>query len=205
MADVFISYARDDRAIAERLADAITTAGKSVWWDRHIKGGAEFARDIEAQLDAATHVLVLWSKDAVNSRWVKDEASEAAESGRLIAASIDGTPPPLGFRQFHTIELAAWAKKGAEIPAELADALDAEVRAPTASYAKEASKPFWKKPAFIAALVAAFVAAFATIWTIFPVKMFPRGEERSFLRSSLTMSVSYQSSSIWEGLSPMTY
>ena len=130
MADVFLSYARGDRVIAERLAHAIGAAGLTVWWDRHIKGGAEFSRDIEQQLDAASRVLVLWSKEAVNSRWVRDEASVAADSGRLVSATIDGTQPPLGFRQFQTVDLQKWSAKGAAIPPELAEALDVEASAP---------------------------------------------------------------------------
>lgn len=131
MADVFLSYARGDRALAERLAHAIGESGLTVWWDRHIKGGAEFSRDIEQQLDAASKVVVLWSKEAGNSRWVRDEAGVAADSGRLVSATIDGTPPPLGFRQFQTIDLKGWTAKGAPIPPDLAAALevDAPVRA----------------------------------------------------------------------------
>jgi TolB-like protein len=129
LADVFLSYARGDRNVAERLANAISDTGLTVWWDRHIKGGAEFSRDIEHQLEAAGRVLVLWSKEAVTSRWVRDEASVAADSGRLVSVTIDGTPPPLGFRQFQTINLKAWTAKGAAIPAELAEALEVETMA----------------------------------------------------------------------------
>ena len=139
MADVFLSYARGDRAVAERLAHAIGEAGLTVWWDRHIKGGAEFSRDIEHELEAASRVLVLWSKEAVNSRWVRDEASVAADSRRLVSATIDGTPPPLGFRQFQTINLKGWTAKGAPIPSELAEAL--EVDAPSAMSSPRARAP----------------------------------------------------------------
>lgn len=83
MADVFLSYARGDRVAAERLAHAIGETGLTVWWDRHIKGGSEFSRDIEHQLNAAKRVLVLWSKEAVDSRWVRDEASVAVDSGPM--------------------------------------------------------------------------------------------------------------------------
>ena len=115
------------------------TPGLTVWWDRHIKGGSEFSRDIETQLDAAARVLVLWSKEAVNSRWVRDEASVAADSGRLVSATIDGTPPPLGFRQFQTIDLKGWSAKGAAIPPALAEAL--EVDAPTPATSRPARPP----------------------------------------------------------------
>ncbi len=133
MADVFLSYARGDRAVAERLAQAIGEAGLSVWWDRHIKGGAEFSLDIERQLESAKRVLVLWSEEAVVSRWVRDEASVAADSGRLVSATIDGTPPPLGFRQFQTIDLKGWSARGAAIPEALAEALEVETPPPAAS------------------------------------------------------------------------
>ncbi|MBA3511029.1 TIR domain-containing protein [Sphingomonas sp.] len=130
MADVFLSYARPDRVTAERLAGAIADTGLTVWWDRHIKGGSDFSRDIEKQLNAASKVLVMWSKEAADSRWVRDEASVAADSGRLVAVTIDGTPPPLGFRQFQTIDLKKWAAKGAPIPPALAEALEVEKSAP---------------------------------------------------------------------------
>jgi len=135
LADVFLSYARGDRAAAERLARAIGETGLTVWWDRHIKGGAEFSRDIEQQLEAASRVLVLWSKEAVGSRWVRDEASVAADSGRLVSATVDGTPPPLGFRQFQTIDLKKWAAKGTAIPPDLFEALDVETPAVSRSTA----------------------------------------------------------------------
>ncbi|HET9811215.1 MAG TPA: TIR domain-containing protein [Sphingomicrobium sp.] len=152
---MFLSYASADRAVAERLANAIADTGLTVWWDRHIKGGAEFSRDIERQLEAARHVLVLWSKEAVDSRWVRDEASVAADSGRLVGASLDGTPPPLGFRQFQTVDLKAWATRGAAIPAALAEALEVEA-SEQPSPARSAPRRRW-----IAAGIAASVIAVA--------------------------------------------
>lgn len=164
MADVFLSYARGDRSAAERLAHAIAEAGLTVWWDRHIKGGAEFSRDIESQLGTATRVLVLWSKEAVESRWVRDEASVAADSGRLVSATIDGTRPPLGFRQFQTIDLKKWCAKGAAIPRELAEALDVDPPAPTATEPRGK-----RRPAVLAAAVGALLlAGAATIAIVRP-------------------------------------
>ena len=161
MADVFLSYARGDRALAERLAHAIADSGLSVWWDRHIKGGAEFSRDIETELDAAAKIVVLWSKEAVTSRWVRDEASVAADSKRLVSVTIDGTPPPLGFRQFQTIDLKKWAAKGATIPPELADAL--EVQAPAPSHRPTPARPSRK---LVAAGIGAVLLASAAVIAI---------------------------------------
>ena len=164
MADVFLSYARGDRTLAERLAHAIGESGLTVWWDRHIKGGAEFSRDIERQLDAASKVVVLWSKEAVNSRWVRDEAGVAADSGRLVSATIDGTPPPLGFRQFQTIDLKGWAAKGAAIPSALAEAL--EVDAPAAAEPRRTTLPRRRLIAAVAGVL--LLAGAATIAIVGP-------------------------------------
>ncbi len=123
MADVFLSYGRGDWVTVKRLANAIDKTGLKVWWDRHIKGSTDFSRDSESQLNAASKVLVLWSAEAVNSHWVRDEATVAADSGRLVSATLDGTQPPLGFRQFQTIDLKNWVTKGAAIPSDLAEAL----------------------------------------------------------------------------------
>lgn len=108
MARIFLSYAREDRPFAEMLARVMESAGHNVWWDRRIDGGSEFSSEIEAALADADVVLVAWSADSVKSRWVKDEASVGGDSGRLIPLSIDGTTPPMGFRQFQTIDLIGW-------------------------------------------------------------------------------------------------
>lgn len=106
MASVFLSYARTDGEVAERIAARLEASGHKVWWDRHIRGGSQFSKQIEEALDRAEAVVVLWSRQSIDSAWVRDEAATARDSGRLIPVSIDGTPPPLGFRQFHTIDVA---------------------------------------------------------------------------------------------------
>lgn len=119
MADVFISYSRQDQAVAERLAGELQSSGKTVWWDRHLKSGAQFSKDIERELANASQVLVLWSKASIESRWVRDEASVGADRDRLVSVTIDGTLPPIGFRQFHTIDLQDWVKDRGDAPPEL--------------------------------------------------------------------------------------
>ncbi|GAA3908796.1 hypothetical protein GCM10022276_28860 [Sphingomonas limnosediminicola] len=108
MATIFISYARSDVAVAEALAEALEQAGHSVWWDRRITGGAEYSREIEEALGSSEKVIVLWSTQSKTSPWVRDEATSAIEAAKLVPLTIDGTTPPLGFRQFHTIDLSRW-------------------------------------------------------------------------------------------------
>lgn len=111
MVDVFISYARRDRAKIEALANALEGEGYSVWWDHRIAGGAEFAAEIERALNGAKSVIVAWSINAVQSEWVIDEASLAKRDGKLVPIRLDATHPPIGFRQYQDVDFSNW--KGA--------------------------------------------------------------------------------------------
>ena len=104
----FLSYARADKARAVKLVEALEQAGLDVWWDIRIEGGAAFARKIEAALDRCDAVIVLWSAASVRSDWVLDEASRGRKLRKVVPASLDGTPPPLGFGQYHGIKLSGW-------------------------------------------------------------------------------------------------
>ncbi len=123
MARVFLSYARDDVDAARELADAIGNAGHDVWWDRHLHGGSRFTDEIDRALKQAEAVVVLWSKSSIQSAWVQDEAAEGRDSQRLVPISFGAAKPPLGFRQFHTIDLGSWTGQGP--PEALHDVLDA--------------------------------------------------------------------------------
>lgn len=111
MASVFLSYDHDDAGRAAPIVAALENAGHSVWWDRHIKGGAEYNNEIEAAVKNADVVVVLWSKRSIQSAWVRDEASEGHEQGKLVPVLIDAIKPPMGFRQFQTIDLSR-SKRG---------------------------------------------------------------------------------------------
>jgi adenylate cyclase len=108
MGHIFLSYAREDREFAECMARVLEGAGHSLWWDRHIDSGEEFSAEIEAELEKADAVVVAWSKQSVKSRWVRDEAAVGGDTGRLVPISVDGSLPPMGFRQFHTLDLTDW-------------------------------------------------------------------------------------------------
>src|SRR5688572_32836108 len=99
MADLFLSYAREDRECAEMLAGVLTERGWNVWWDRRIQVGRSFSDVIERQLDQARCVVVLWSQASVRSEWVQNEAAEAARKNRLVPIRIEDVRPPLEFRR----------------------------------------------------------------------------------------------------------
>jgi hypothetical protein len=114
MADIVLSYASEDRAQAELVADALEHSGWSVWWDRAILPGTSYRQVIEAQLSAARCVVVLWSTASRQSNWVHDEATLALDRNVLVSVIIDGSEPPLGFRQQQTANFAQWSGSAAD-------------------------------------------------------------------------------------------
>jgi tetratricopeptide (TPR) repeat protein len=109
MSKIFISYARGDQGVTDLLAKALSDQGWSVWWDREIRTGTTWARAIEQQMDAADCVIVLWSKNSVDSDWVRIEAAEGLKRKILIPITIDEqVAPPLQFRQLQTVSLVGW-------------------------------------------------------------------------------------------------
>ena len=108
MADIFISYKREDRPFAERLSIALEQLGFDVWWDFELLSGDRYRKVIRAVIDQCPAAIVLWSERAVESDFVLDEASHALRLGKLCPARIDGVPLPFGFGQSHTDDLATW-------------------------------------------------------------------------------------------------
>jgi len=108
MASLFLSYSRDDISRVGALATALEREGHKVWWDRHISGGQEFSDAIEQELESADIVVVCWTAHSSRSAWVRDEAASGRDSGRLIPVTLDSCQPPLGFRQYQTIDLSSW-------------------------------------------------------------------------------------------------
>lgn len=105
---VFFSYSRVDQQEALPIIHAIERAGYRVWWDGMLEGGTSFLETTEEALESAQAVVVLWSKTSVTSHWVRDEAMSGRIRERLIPLSLDGTMPPLGFRQVQIIDFKDW-------------------------------------------------------------------------------------------------
>lgn len=107
-ADIFISYASEDRGEAEKLARRLEAFGWTTWWDRRIPPGQDYAKVIENALVSARCVIVLWSKDSAASRWVVNEAGAAADRGVLVPALIAQTDIPFEFRRIQAADLIGW-------------------------------------------------------------------------------------------------
>ena len=116
MADVFVSYARSDKARVAPVVAAIEAQGWSVWWDPEIEAGQQFDDQIEEELNVAKAVLVVWTPTSVASRWVRGEAREAADRGVLVPARFDNARLPMDVRAIHTTDLDGWGENPASAP-----------------------------------------------------------------------------------------
>ena len=168
MASIFLSYDRADVDRARPLAAALEKAGHSVWWDRHIKSGAQYSKEIEAALKKADAVVVLWSERSVESAWVRDEAADGRDTGRLVPVLIDGTPAPLGFRQYQATEMSRW-RGSFNAPAfqEILGAIEALGGGPAAEPFETVPKLAIRRPRFgiiLALFAAAVLIAGLAIW-----------------------------------------
>ena len=71
MADIFVSYSREDKGKVAPLVKALEGQGWSVWWDPEITPGDDFEALISQELGNARSVIVVWTPNSVGSRWVK--------------------------------------------------------------------------------------------------------------------------------------
>ncbi|GAN00400.1 hypothetical protein U91I_04066 [alpha proteobacterium U9-1i] len=108
MADVFLSYAREDSARAAQVANALQAAGIDVFWDSEIPPGQTWADYIETKLSQCKALIVLWSEHSTKSQWVREEARMGRDKGVLIPAMIDSSQSPFGFGEVQAANLASW-------------------------------------------------------------------------------------------------
>jgi hypothetical protein len=105
MPSVFISYNHRDRQFVRRLAEDLRRAGIRAWVDEYeILPGDSITEKTTQGINTSDYMLVVVSKNSVNSSWVSKEVSAAfmrdpeSSSRRVIPLKIDDTalPPKLG-------------------------------------------------------------------------------------------------------------
>jgi TIR domain len=167
---VFLSYAREDRASAQALAAVLDADGHSVWWDRELEGGSDFASEIERRLAQTRVAVVLWSAASVQSGFVRDESARARDSGKLLPVRIEDVPLPLGFGTLHTLDLQDWdGSADDEACVALRDAVKrhlsdaASLPRPLPALSIGAARKRWHTPAAIL-VVAAAASAGGWLW-----------------------------------------
>ncbi len=176
MADVFLSYSREDRERVRPLQSRLAERGLDIFWDTEILPGHRWDEELQHKLEFAKCVLVAWSANSVRSHWVKDEASYGRDRKMLLPVTIDGTEPPLGFRQIQTVDLSHWSGSAddpafEEVLRQAQRLVGREL--PASSEAAGPSMPRNKRRAGLVAGAAAFVIVVlaAALWAfVAPVR-----------------------------------
>ncbi len=75
---LFISYSRSDQEFTDKLVKTLTPYMEHVWYDKHeILVGENIFSKIGQGLDKADYVIVVLSKESVESTWVQSELASA--------------------------------------------------------------------------------------------------------------------------------
>jgi hypothetical protein len=92
MARIFICYSRDDRQLADQLAELLRTAGQRVWYDHELKGGDEWWAEIVNQITNCDDFVFLMSETSIESEYCRRELSTACGMGKhIIPVKICGS------------------------------------------------------------------------------------------------------------------
>ncbi|MBR0899962.1 toll/interleukin-1 receptor domain-containing protein [Bradyrhizobium tropiciagri] len=102
--DIFVSYARADAPLAEKICVQLGKLRWNTWWDAALKGGDTFAEIIERKLAEVKAVVVLWTASSTKSNWVLDEAAIGRDRRVLVPVRFENVKLPLGFGQIHSIQ-----------------------------------------------------------------------------------------------------
>jgi hypothetical protein len=147
-ADIFMSYARDDRDRVRSLVSILEEQNWSVWWDRMTPVGMSYDTTIATALRSAKCVAVVWSESSVESDWVRDEAETGKQRGILVPIFIDEVEAPLGFGRIQSARLIGWQgnRYDPEID-NLLEAIDSILR-------EKLEAPEARKPPFVVKITA---------------------------------------------------
>jgi len=108
MADVFISYKKEEVQTAQRVIRALESEGFSTWWDDRIAPAEHWDETIEREIAASHAVMVLWSPASTKSQWVRSEAQYGLEHKKLLPVLIEPCSPPIAFMLVQAINLTRW-------------------------------------------------------------------------------------------------
>lgn len=109
MAHVFLSYKREDREIVGKIAKFLEQLGLDVFWDHRVESGEGWDTRIEHELEHAQCVIVAWTAESRESRWVRNEARRAFERNVLVPALVEDIRLPLEFADVQCENLIGWA------------------------------------------------------------------------------------------------
>jgi hypothetical protein len=112
MADIFISYKKEDRALAERIIAALRAEGLSVWWDDDLTPRESWDVMIQREAESAKAIVVLWTERSIKSEWVRIEAMFGKDRGKLVPVKLETCELPFAFSLVQTADLSGWLLDG---------------------------------------------------------------------------------------------
>lgn len=124
---LFISYASQDRELAERLEARLKAAPLAlhVWRDKsRLLAGDNINNVINKEIWTSDAVLTIWSNDSLNSNWVRHETALAVSLDRVIFVAAPGFDPktlPEPYRHLHCADFEATVQDPATLRTKIAD------------------------------------------------------------------------------------
>ena len=100
--DAFISYASQDKAVADAVCEALESAGVACWIaPRDVTPGAFYAESIVHAIDSAKVIVLVLSRNAADSQHVFREVERASSKRHpVVSFRIDDAPLPAGLEYF---------------------------------------------------------------------------------------------------------
>ena len=120
--DIYLAYARNDGEKAEIIFNTLELSGYDVWWDRKIRPGVNWVREIGAFFAEARIVVLLATKTALTSPYIGVYVERLMEVGRAVLIAelepIKHDDYPRGLRGVETVKLWPWriSRDKADLP-----------------------------------------------------------------------------------------
>jgi len=113
-ADVFLSYAADDREIATRIGELLEGAGLSVFLDQaSLQGGDRWREALDAALDRARCIVMLLTRTSVTSDWVLRESRRGLQRQILVPVLLEpNVRVPIELEKMSIHDLTTWDRSG---------------------------------------------------------------------------------------------
>jgi hypothetical protein len=111
VADVFISYKREERERVQQIAELLRVEGLDVWLDARLEvgRGEGFDAEIDREVTSAACVLVCWTPRSIKSVYVKSEAKKGLEREVLVPIFLEHCILPVPFNAIDTADLQDWS------------------------------------------------------------------------------------------------
>jgi hypothetical protein len=116
-----MSYSHQDTALMGQVSNDLQAAGMIVWSDTHLNPGTEsWRKAIEQAIDETTCVVVIFSPEAKESKWVTAELDYANTQNKpifpILARGDKHNAVPFGFTTSQWIDVREAAHYPLEIP-----------------------------------------------------------------------------------------